>query len=94
MTEYVRITFKQIRERAKSLGVSEDKMREDCYRNNPQYSNPDDEVEKNHSKNISSNLLRFRGRRIVRVMTFTKYIVYMSCPRLTTFLASNGVNIP
>lgn len=44
MTEYVRITFKQIRERAKSLGVSEDKMREDCY--NPQYSNPDDEVEK------------------------------------------------
>lgn len=46
MTEYVRITFKQIRERVKSLGVSEDKMREDCYRNNPQYSKPDEGIEK------------------------------------------------
>lgn len=46
MTEYVRITFKQIRERAKSLGVSEDKMREDCYKNNPQYSKSDEGIEK------------------------------------------------
>ncbi len=46
MSEYVRISFSQIRERANRLGVSEDKMREDCYKNNPQYSNPDEGVEK------------------------------------------------
>ena len=46
MSEYIRTTFQQIREKVKSMGISEETMRNDCYRNNPQYDNPDKGIEK------------------------------------------------
>lgn len=46
MGEYIRITFKQIRERVKSMAISEDKMREDIYRDNPSYTNPNEDIER------------------------------------------------
>ena len=46
MDECVRITFKQIRGRVKSMKISEDKMREDIYCDNPSYTKPDEEIER------------------------------------------------
>ena len=46
MSKYTRTTLQQVRERVKSMRISEDKMREDCYKNNPQYSKPDEGIEK------------------------------------------------
>lgn len=46
MGKYVRITFKQIRERVKSMAISEGKMRKDIYHDNPSYTNPNEDIER------------------------------------------------